>query len=185
MASDQRYPYDWRRGTADLGRKLNRAHCAVDDLGTALDKGDTDAARSIARSALEAIGRATDAVDTLSAERPPEARLSAADAAGSAIAIDGSEVATVALDVMVNAMVALAATDDEGDTDFLIGACLDAAGAFETGAAVVEAVPGSDGRAILDLKRALDTEAEADLGRRLTDARPRVLEINARIGGND
>jgi hypothetical protein len=161
---------------------LNRAYSAVDDLSVALDNGHDAAAQSIARSAFEAVGRVTGAVETLSAERPPEARMSEADAVGSAIAIGGSEVATAALDMMVNAMVALTTTDDEGDTDFLIGACVDAASAYQAGAAVVQAAPGTDGPAMMDLKQVLEAEGGAAVSQRVNDARPRVLEINARIG---
>jgi hypothetical protein len=155
----------------------------VEDLGGALEEGDASA-RSMARSALEAVSGVGEAVKSLGAERPPRAGLSQIDAVGSALAIGGSGVATVALDVMVNAMVALAGTDDEDETDFLIGACVDAASAYEAGAAIVETVPSRDGPALLDLKRTFEAEGDAALRRRVTRARPRVLEINTRIGSD-
>ena len=184
MTVSEKRPYEWRTGTVQLGSKLDSAHCAVEDLGSALDDGDSAAARSIARSALGAVGSVNDAVDAMRAERPPDARLSEPDAIGSMLAIGGSEVASVALDVMVNAMVALAATDDDGDEDFLIGACVDAASAYEVGAAVVETAPRWNGPGILDLKRAFEAEAEGEsaIGTRLTRTRARVDEINRQTG---
>src|SRR6202030_4174965 len=94
-----------------------------------------------------------------------------------------SGAATEALDVMVNAMVALAATEDEEDTDFLIGACVDAGNAYEVGAAVVEAAPRTHGIAMLNLKRAFETEGSVALRKRVTGSRPLVLEINERVDG--
>jgi hypothetical protein len=83
---------------------------------------------------------------------------------------------------MANAMMALAVKDDEDDTDFLIGACVDAESAYEVSAAVVEAAPRADGSAILDLKRAFETDGEVALRKRVTKARRRVLEIRRRVG---
>ena len=123
--------YNWREKTVQLSWKLDSAHCALEDLGHALDAGDRAAARHIVRSAHEAVGSVGLAVKTLRTEQPPTEQLEQPDAIGSALAIGGSGVATIALDVMVNAMVALAATQDRDETDFLIGACLDAETAYE------------------------------------------------------
>ena len=182
MAVDEHRPYDWRGGTVELVCRLDRAQSAVEDLGSALEQGDDDLARLIAHSALNAVGSVVDAVNTLRAERPPEAGLSEPDAAGSMLAIAGSGDASTALEVMVNAMVALAATDDEEDADILIGACVDAASAYQVGASVLEDAPSGNGAAIQDLKRAFDVERKAAFGPSLTTGRALAVEINQRSG---
>ncbi len=110
----------------------------MEDLGAALEKGDDVSARHIAKSAHQAVGSVGHAVKTLRSELTPE-QLDRPDAVGPTLAIGGSGVATIALDVMVSAMVALAATDDGDEADFLIGACLDAENAYEVSTAVVAA----------------------------------------------
>jgi hypothetical protein len=114
-------------------------------------------------------------------ELPPDTPLDEPDAVGSTLTLGGSGVATIALDVMVNAMLALAATDNNDDTDFLIGACVDAESAYEVSAAVVEAAPRRDGAAMADLQKAFDTEGGLALRRKLIEARPRVREIHDRV----
>jgi len=84
---------------------------------------------------------------------------------------------------MVNAMVALAGTDDEDDTDFLIGACIAAESAYEVSTAVVQAASTRDGPAMLDLLRAFETEGGVALRKKVARARPLVREINERIRG--
>ena len=177
MTMDHQYLYNWREKSMHLGWKLDRAHSSVEDVGAALNEGDDTSAPQIIRSAHEAVGSAAEAVKALQAEQPSTEGLDYPDAVGSALAIGGSGAATDALDVMVNAMVALAATEDEEDTDFLIGACVDAGNAYEVGAAVVEAAPRTRGIAMLNLKRAFEAEGEVALRTRVTKSRPRVLEI--------
>jgi hypothetical protein len=177
-------PYDWREKTVQLAFELERAHATMEDLGVALDKGDDESARHIARSAHEAVGSVGHAVKSLRREHPPTEHLDQPDAIGSALAIGGSGVATIALDVMVSAMVALSATDDGDETDFLIGACLDAENAYEVSAAVVAAAPKRDVPEILDLRRAYDTEGSVALRTRVIKARPRVREISRRVTGD-
>jgi len=176
-------PYDWREKTVRLEWKLDRAHSAMEDLGNALDEGDDASAHQVAALAHEAVGSAAQAVKSLHAEQPPTERLSEPEAIGSALAIGGSGVATLALDVMVNAMVALAGTDDEDDTDFLIGACIAAESAYEVSTAVVQAASTRDGPAMLDLLRAFETEGGVALRKKVARARPLVREINERIRG--
>ena len=180
----QQRPYDWRDETVRLEWKLDRAHSAMEDLGIALDEGDDASALHVAISAHEAVCSAAQAVKTLHSEQPPTERLDAPDAIGSTLAIGGTGVATIALDVMVNAMVALAVTDDEDDTDFLIGACIAAESAYEVSTAVVQAASTRDGPAMLDLQRAFETEGGVALRKQVAQARPRVREINERIRGD-
>jgi hypothetical protein len=179
----QQRPYDWREETVRVEWKLDRAHSAMEDLGTALDEGDDASAHHVATLAHEAVGSAAQAVKTLHSEQPPTERLNEPDAIGSTLAIGGSGVATIALDVMVNAMVALAGTDDEDDTDFLIGTCIAAESAYEVSTAVVQAASTRDGPAMLDLQRAFETEGGVALRKKVARARPRVREINERIRG--
>ena len=172
MTMDHQHLYNWREKSMHLRWKLDRAHSTVEDVGVALNEGDDASARQIIRSAHEAVGSAAEAVKTLQAEQPSTEDLDYPDAVGSALAIGGSGAATDALDVMVNAMVALAATEDEEDTDFLLGACVDAGNAYEVGAAVVEAAPRTHGIAMLNLKRAFETEGGVALRKRVTKSRP-------------
>lgn len=182
MALDlQQRPFDWREKTMHLAWKLDRAHSAMEDLGTALDDGDIVSARHVARTAQEVVGSVAHAVKEMRDEQPASHAMNDTDAIALSLAIGGSGVAAIALDVMVNAMVALAATDEEDDTDFLIGACVDAESAFEVSAAVVKAAPRRGGPAIRDLQRAFETDGEVALRRRLT---ARVLEINERVRGD-
>jgi len=173
---------DWREKTVQLAFELERAHATMEDLGAALEKGDDVSARHIAKSAHQAVGSVGHAVKTLRSELTPE-HLDRPDAVGPALAIGVSGVATIALDVMVSAMVALAATDDGDEADFLIGACLDAENAYEVSAAVVAAAPTRDDPEILDLRRAYETEGSVALRTKVIKARPRVGEITRRVTG--
>ena len=149
-------------------------------LGSALEEGDESSANETLRSAHDAVTSIAQAVKTMRAELPPQADSNEPDAIGLNLAVGGSGIATIALDVLVNAMVALALTDDDRDTDFLIGACVDAESAYEVSAAVLHAAPGRDGPAIMDLCRAFETEGGIALRRKLTRTRPRVREIYER-----
>jgi len=180
----QHSPYDWRQKAVQLGFELERAHSTMEDLGAALEKGDQDSARHIAKSAHEAVGSVGYAVKALRTEQPPAQQLDKPDAIGSTLTIGGSGVATIALDVMVSAMIALAATDDRDETDFLIGACLDAETAYEVGAAVVQAAPRREAPEMVDLRRAYDTEGSVALRKRVIAARSRVHEISDRVKGD-
>jgi hypothetical protein len=175
------HPCDWRKKATQLAFQLERAHSAMEDLGAALDEGDEESARLNARSAHEAVGSVGYAVKTLHTQLPPRELLDEPDAIGSTLAIGGSGVATIALDVMVTAMLALAATDDGDVTDFLIGACLDAENAYEMSAAVVQDAPRRDPPAMFDLQRAFDTDGSVALRQRVITTRSRVREINERI----
>ena len=105
-------PFNWREKTVQLASELERAHATMEELGAALDRGDDASARDKAQSAHDAVGSVGYAVKALHSEQPPAEQLDKPDAIGSTLAIGGSGVATIALDVMVSAMLALAATDD-------------------------------------------------------------------------
>jgi hypothetical protein len=176
-------PYDWRQQAIQLASELERAHATMEDLGAALENGDDDSVRHIARTAHQAVGSVGYAVKAFHSEQPPPQQLDTPDVIGSTLTIGSSGVATIALDVLVSAMLALAATDDGDETDFLIGACLDAESAYEVSTAVVQAAPRRDVPAILDLRRAYDTDGSVALRKRVIDARPRVRAISTRAGG--
>ncbi len=120
-------------------------------------------------------------LEAVRSELSPDVALTESDAVGSTLAMGGTGIATLALDVMVNATVALAATNETDDNDFLVRACADAENAYEVAAAVVGAVPTREGPAVMDLRRAFETEGGIALRRRLTKARPRVLAIYERV----
>jgi hypothetical protein len=173
--------FDWRESALDLAWKLNRAHNLVDALGTALANGDDVSAQRSEGAAHNAVNSVARRLEAVRSQLSPDLAMTESDAVGSTLAIGGSGVATVALDVMVNAKVALAATDEADDADFLVRACADAENAYEVAAAVVKAVPGTDGPAAWELRRAFETEGGIALRRRLTKARPRVRAIYQRV----
>lgn len=181
MTRRQHSTYDWRRKTERLAGQLNAAHSAAEGLGATLEKGDTSAVKNVEETAHDAVGFVAQSVKRLQVEQPPAKDMDEIDATGSTLAIDGAGVAAVALDVLVNAGVALARTEDLDDTDFLVAAILDAENAYEVGAAIVEAAPQSDEPGMVDLERALGTEGNKTLTKRLTQARPRVLAIKERV----
>lgn len=172
--------FDWREKALHLAWKLDRAHGLIQDVGVALDEGDDTAAQRRAEVAHNAVNSVARALSSMRSEVPPDVPLAEPDAVGSTLAFGGSGVATLALDTMVNAMMALAATHDGSETDFLIGIYLDAESAYEVAEAVVQAAPKRHGTAVLDLRRAFETEGSVALRERLTKARPRVREIYER-----
>src|SRR5579863_646097 len=104
--------FDWRENALHLVWKLNRAHRLINDLGTALDEGNEKSAQRRAEVAQNAVNSVARALSAMRVEPSPEVVLAEPDAVGSALALRGSRVATVALDVKVNAMMALAGTHD-------------------------------------------------------------------------
>jgi hypothetical protein len=176
----EEHPFDWRERALHLAWKLDRAHELIQDVGVALDEGDGASAQRRAQVAQNAVNSVARALTAMRAELSPDVPLAQPDAIGSTLAIGGSGVATVALDTMVNAMMALAVTHDRSETDFLIGTYVDAESAYEVAEAVVQAAPRRHGPAVMDLQRAFETEGGIALRERLTKARPRVREIYER-----
>ena len=172
--------HDWRSETKHLAGQLERAHDVVEAMGAALDEADDAGAKSVEAVARDAVVIVAKSVKTLSTERPPADNLSEPEGLGSTLAVAGGGVATVALDVMVNAMAALATTDDNDDTEFLVGASLDAESAYEVGSAVVQASTSADLPRMVNLQRTLDTGACRALRERLIRSRPRVQAMKER-----
>jgi hypothetical protein len=173
---------EWRGLATMVASELDDAHSAVQVLGRALEEGETRVARRRYSAARDAVGSVTRDVTRLSLEQPLREDMDEHTAVGSELALRGSGAASVALEVMVNAMAALATTDDQDDVDLLTEVCADAERAFEVSAAVVKAAPRSRGSSILDLKRAFETEGVVMLRRKVNASRARVFEINERIG---
>jgi hypothetical protein len=179
MKSDLQ-PYNWRNETSRVVWELDRAHSTLQDLSCALDEGDERSAQHTLQLAHDAVTSVAHSVKAMRAELPPDADSNEPEVVGSTLAVGGSGVATIALDVLVNAMVALSLTDDTNETDFLIGACVDAESAYEVSAAVLHAAPERQGAAMLELRRAFETDGGIALRKKLTRARPRVREIYER-----
>jgi hypothetical protein len=152
-------------------------------LGDALEKGDSRAARGPWHSARRAVDSVAREVNTLRDEQPATVEEEEPAVTGSALTIDGADAATMALDVMVNSMVALSATTDEEATDVLIGDCVDAARVYEGSAAVVKASLHSHGSETLDLKRAFDADGEVALRNSVVGARARLGDMNEGVEG--
>ena len=178
------HPYEqtWRGKAAFVASKLDRAHAAVDVLGAALEKGHSRSTRRHYRAARNEVVSVAQEVKTLCTEQPPPESLPETTGTGSTLAIRGSGAATIALDVMVDAMAGLTATEEDADTDVLIGACLDAEHVYADSAAVVKAVSSAHGSALTDLERAFDTEGEVALRKKVRAARAQVRDINKRVG---
>jgi hypothetical protein len=174
MTLSQPYEHAWRARAAFLSTKLDRAHSCVYFLGDALEKGDSRAARGPWHSARRAVDSVAREVNTLRDEQPATVEEEEPAVTGSALTIDGADAATMALDVMVNSMVALSATTDDEATDVLIGDCVDAARVYEGSAAVVKASLHSHGSETLDLKRAYEADGEVALRNSVVGARARL-----------
>lgn len=83
---------------------------------------------------------------------------------------------------MVEAMTTLSLTEEDDDTDVLIGACIDAARAYKDGTAVVKAAAQAHRPALRVLERAFDTQDEVALRKRVTADRATVQAISERVG---
>jgi len=114
-------------------------------------------------------------------EQSQKRHMDNATAIGSTLTIRGSDAATIALDVMVDAMAALHVTDDGEDADILIGACIDAERAYEDSVAIVQATSLAHGSAFTSLKNAFDTDGEVALRERVRKERAALRSINERV----
>lgn len=181
MALEEQVPYDWRGRAFHLAWQLDRAHSAVQVLGEALEEGDRRSARRCFRSARESVGSVAREVKSLRSEQP-STKLSDEEAlTGPALVLRGSGASVVALDVMVEAMAALSATQDVDDTDVLVSACIDAQRAYEDSTAVVKAASRAHGPALAALNSAFCTAGEVALRKRVTDGRVAVHAIKERV----
>ena len=179
MASRQPLTTDWRMSAKRLAGQLDKAHSAVDVLRAALDEGDGPWAKNVEQMAHETVDFVADSVKRFEVMQPSTD--DDLNVTGSSLALGGGGVATVALDVIVNAMVALASTDNRDDIDFLVSVSIDAEEAYEVGVAVMEAAPNTDRSGVADLLGALGTEGNNALAKRVVQARPRVLAIKKRV----
>src|SRR5579863_4843233 len=180
MKPRQRPTTNWRKQAQYLVGQLNTAHSAVEALGAALDAGDIAAAKSTEITAYDAVAGAAQSAKRMRAEQVWTSDMDEMDVTGSILVIGGADVATVALDVMVNAMMGLTNTEDDDETDFLVSTSMDAEDAYEVGTAVVQAAPEWDEPELLDLESAFRTEGNRTLVTRVRAARLRVLSIKDR-----
>ena len=183
MTLSQPYEHAWRARAAFLSTKLDRAHSSVYFLGDALERGDTRVARAPWHSARQAVDSVARDVKTLREEQQTTEVEPDSEVSASSLTIDGADAATVALDVMVNSMVALSATEDEAASDVLIGDCVDAARVYDSSAGIVKAALQSRGSEVLDLKRAFEADGEVALRRSVLGSRARLCGMNVRNAG--
>ena len=180
-AMDQSFEQAWRGRAVFLASKLRDAHASVQALATTFDKGRARSALRRYRSIREQIVSLSDQVRALRSEQPPNGRMDTATAEGSTLAIRGSDAATDALGLMLDAMAALHATDDDSTVDVLVGACNDAEHAYEDSVAIVQATSRAHGPAITTLTRAFDTDGEVALRERVWRKWSAVRAINDRV----
>ena len=183
MTPEQTYEQTWRGQAAFVATRLDRAHSAVNVLGEALETGHSRSAVRQYRTARDEVTGVAQEIQTLRVDQPPPDVMPEMTATGSTLVIRGAGAATIALDVIVNAMAALTAAEKESDTDALIGACIDAQQVYADSAAVVRAASNAHGSALSNLERAFDTEGEVALRKKVRDARAQVYDINKRVGG--
>lgn len=183
MTLSQPSEHAWRARTTFLSTKLDRAHASVYFLGDALERGDTRVARAPWYSARQAVDSVAREVKTLRDEQQTTDDRAESTVTASSLTIDGADAATVALDVMVNSMVALSATEDEAASDVLIGDCVDAARVYDSSAGLVKAALQRRGTDVLDLKRAFDADGEVALRKSVLGSRARLCDMNVRSAG--
>jgi hypothetical protein len=175
MTANRRIDHRWRRQATHLGGKLRRAHVAVHSVAATLEKGRDRSARrryAVARHQMASVARDIEALRT---EQAGDDQQDDTAAAGSALAIRGAEAAAVALDVMLDAVVALGTESEDHETEDLIGACIDAEQGYAESAAVVRAAAKAQSDGIRKLKQAFDTDGEIALRGRLRQKRSDIV----------
>jgi hypothetical protein len=182
MDLDRHYAQEWREKAMFVASKLDRAYWSVQDVDSALEAGDPPSVDRGYRWARNALRSVAGDVKAFRSEQPATEHVRESDATGSTLAIRGASVATIALDVTLNALMALASTGDDHEADFLIRASMDAGIAYQAGAAIAHAAPRTHGTAIVDLKQAFETEVEIALRDRVTAAHSKLLEMRRRTG---
>ena len=167
MAIHRPFEHHWRRSAAHLGTQLRRAHVAVHSVAATIDKGRTRSAHRRYATARHRIAAIAGDVAAFRAQRPGPEHLGETAAAGSALTLRGAEAATLSLDVMLDAVMALRAVDDRRETELLIGACIDAEQGFAQSVAVVRAAATAHAAAVRTLSKAFDSDGEQALRLRL------------------
>ena len=181
MIGTQPYEHLWRGRATFVASKLDRARSAVEALGDAFDEDDGAKTRRRYRSARDEIASIAAEVNGMRSEQLAVDEMEQSTATGSTLVIRGTGAATIALDVMVDALAALGSAEEVDDVDVLIGACIDGHQAFEDCAAVVKAAAKAHGTSLSNLERAFNTEGEVALRKRVSEARRKVHNVNARV----
>jgi len=180
MTSFLLYEQQWRGKAAHLAFRLDRARSAVEGLGESFEQDDPGEARRRYSALRDEVVSLAAEVKELRSEQRSTRDMDKTTEKGSTLVIRGCGAATIALDVMIDAMAALAVTDEAEIVDVLVGACIVAQRAYDDGAAVVKAASFAHGSSLNNLERAFYTEGEAALRKGVTEARDRVHEILAR-----
>ncbi len=177
MTFNQPYDHSWRGKAAFAVSKLERARRAVQVCGDACEGGDTTEARRHYRMARDEIASVATEVNSMRSEQLAAVQMERTTVIGSTLAIRGCGAATIALDVMVDAVAGLTVTDDVDDVDVLVGASIDAQQAFGDCTAIVKAAANAHGGRLDGLDRAFNSEGEIALRRRVSDARRRLQSV--------
>ena len=180
MTDMQPYDHIWRGKAAFVVSKLERARQAVHMCGDACEGGDTAEARRHYRLARDEIASVATEVNGMRSEQLSANQMERTTMVGSTLAIRGCGAAVIALDVLVDAVAGLTATDDVDDVDALVGACIDAQRAFGDCTAIVKAATSAHGGSLYSLERAFNAEGEVALRRRVSDARRQVHSIGTK-----
>ena len=180
MKSSLSYEQQWRGKATYLASKLDRARSALLGLGEAFEQDDGGEARRRYSALRDEVVSLAAEVKELRSEQLSTKDMDKATEKGSILVIRGCGAATVALDVMIDAMAALKFTDEGESVDVLVGACIVAQRAYDDGAAVVKAASIAHGSSLNNLERAFYNEGEAALRKEVTEARGRVHAILAR-----
>ena len=182
-AGPQLFDQTWRARAILLISSLERTHGIVHALGEALGRSPKD---EVAVRRLRAvIDDEIASLGTYMKETHPyrAGRDEVTDVAktGSALAVAAIETATLALNTLVAAMTALSVTNDDLDTETLIGACIDGERAYEESIAMARATSQSDRWGIEDLRCAFFTSGEIALRKRLREKNSNVQAISERV----
>lgn len=180
MALIERRTIDWRKRAECVVGQLTTARTALEALSAALETGDRAAVQTVEPTAYTAVRGAAQSVRLMRAEGPLTTDTTIVNLTGSSLVLGGAEVASCALDVMLNAMIALAGPADDDDIDFLVSATISAESTYEIGMAVVEAAPQWDAAELMDVGSAFATEGRETMMKRMIQARSEVLAMKSR-----
>jgi hypothetical protein len=171
----------WRAKAALLASNLDHTRMAVSGLETMLNHDEPPAAQRRRRSEIDQqLSALTGEVRALRAHQPPPPHADRGATLGLPLAIEGSETAALALDVMVDAITALHEVEDGLDTEILLGACIDAERAFEDATVILRATAYASGFDMVKLDQAFHTDGQSALRDRLISKGTDVETISRR-----
>ena len=180
MALSEGTTIDWPKRAECLAGQLTTARTALDTLSVALESADQIAVQTVQTTAYTAVRGTAQSVKSMRAEGSRTNDTEVSKVTGSSLVLWGAKVASCALDVMLNAMIAVASTPDDDDTDFLAAATISAESTYEIGMAIVEAVPRCDAAELVDLGRVFPTEGRETMMKRMIQTRSEILAMTPR-----